>query len=59
MDNIKDKIDTDELAEILIKGSMLLFETLEDIHNAEPFICMTAKTDRGEYTVKITRENNK
>lgn len=53
-----DNFDHDKLAEYLTKGCILLFETLEDIHEAEPMICMSAKTDRGEYTIKITRENN-
>lgn len=53
------KIDIDELAEYLIKGCILMFEMLEDRHNAEPIICMTAKTSRGEYTIKVIRENNK
>lgn len=53
-----DNLNVDELAQFLIKGCILLFETLEDRHKAEPMICMTAKTDRGEYTVKIIRENN-
>lgn len=53
-----DNFDQDKLAEYLTKGCILLFETLEDIHEAEPMICMTAKTDRGEYTIKITREND-
>lgn len=51
----RDKLDM--LAEYLTKGCVLLFEKLEDIHEAEPMICMTAKTDRGEYTIKIIREN--
>lgn len=50
--------DIDVLAEYLVKGCILLFETLEDKHNAEPFICMTAKTNRGAYTVKIIREES-
>lgn len=57
--DIKNKNDVDELAEYLIKGSILMFEMLEDRHHAEPLISMTAKTDRGEYTVKITREDKK
>lgn len=59
MNNMNDKYDVDELAEYLIKGCILMFETLEDKHKAEPMICMTAKTARGEYTVKIIREKNK
>lgn len=57
MNEFNDKFDIDELAEYLIKGCIVLFETLEDRHNAEPVICMTAKTDRGKYTVKIIRED--
>lgn len=57
MKKFKGKFDIDELAEYLIKGCIVMFETLEDRHNAEPIICMTAKTDRGEYTVKVIREN--
>lgn len=51
------KSDVDKLSEYLIKGSILLFETLEQMHDAEPIICMTAKTKRGDYTVKIERDN--
>lgn len=51
------KSDVDKLADYLIKGCILMFDTLEQIHGAEPFICMTAKTNRGEYTVKISRDN--
>lgn len=53
-----DNLDQDKLAEFLMKGCIMLFEMLEDIHKAKPMICMTAKTVRGEYTIKITRDND-
>lgn len=51
------KSDNDKLSEHLIKGCILLFDSLEQMHDAEPIICMTAKTKRGEYIVKIERDN--
>lgn len=51
------KSDVDKLSEYLIKGCILLFDTLEQMHDAEPIICLTAKTNRGDYTVKIERDN--
>lgn len=50
--------NTDELALVITQACVTLFEVLEDRHEAEPMICMTAKTNRGKYTIKIIRENN-
>ena len=52
-----EKSEIDKLAEYLMKGAICLFDALENMHDAEPFICMNAKTDKGKYSIRITRED--
>ena len=45
-----------QLSEYLLKGGMLLYDTLSDNHDMEAILCLSCDTSQGTYTLKIEFE---
>ena len=48
--------DVKELSEYLLKGGILLYETVSDNHDCKAMIILSADTSDGHYDVKIEFE---